>query len=701
MIRSFGPSAVKRAVLAVLVALGAAVGCLEGGARNYGNFAQPNQALTLAEIDQIMVGAISQSENANLPAAIAICDREGEVLGVFVTEPRDVNGDGTLETITEGNIQAAISKAATAARFQSEGEAFTTRTAFFIVQGHYPPNIDNTAGGPLFGVQDSSLGSSDAVSIAYDQFGNTTGAGVSGEYGGVPLYKNGAPIGGIGVDTADTLILDPSLALTLASGVQNEEDEAIARAGARFFETPHPIRATNVFVDGIQFPFYGFSFPKAIGDIAPTVSAIPPSVGAVDPRFFFRVSPLQPETSNGVKYGLRPDARYVGRVVARSAANFNGTFTNVDRPGAVTFSSADLTFKTVPITPVTQASFGSVSGDLRFPIIDGVEPPPAEGGLTQADVNQIIDQAVTNARISVAGIRLPRGSNVIVHVAVTDRRGNILGVFRMGDGTLFSFDVAVQKARTCAFFSTDGTEGLPAVQLSARGIGFMAQPFFPPGISSEVGPLGRLRDLVNRGKIPVEPRPSLTTITPPPRAPSGGVFDENVLIPDFQRFNDYAGLAPSELGAIRGIIGATGGINLFQDRADTTPQFVSPGLQSGMQTFPGGVPLYKNGRLVGAIGVSGDGVDEDDSAAFAGSQGFNGPLGTRSDEVPQSTILAVLQGKVNVLVQAVASHPDTRIRNVYLPVITTEQAAINDRLSRGLQDVRIPFIKLPRNPGDR
>src|SRR6185503_18848778 len=44
--------------------------------------------------------------------------------------------------------------------------------------------------------------------------------------------------------------------------------------------------------------------------------------------------------------------------------------------------------------------------------------------------------------------------------------------------------------------------------------------------------------------------------------------------------------------------------------------------RNGLVCFPGGVPLYKNGRLVGAIGVSGDGVNEDEHVAFSGAIGF-------------------------------------------------------------------------------
>jgi hypothetical protein len=72
-----------------------------------------------------------------------------------------------------------------------------------------------------------------------------------------------------------------------------------------------------------------------------------------------------------------------------------------------------------------------------------------------------------------------------------------------------------------------------------------------------------------------------------------------------------------------------------------------------MQIFPGGTPLYRNGVLIGAIGVSGDGVDQDDMVGYYGASrrgldyagyttvgdallGFNAPNAIRSDQiVPQ------------------------------------------------------------------
>jgi hypothetical protein len=43
-----------------------------------------------------------------------------------------------------------------------------------------------------------------------------------------------------------------------------------------------------------------------------------------------------------------------------------------------------------------------------------------------------------------------------------------------------------------------------------------------------------------------------------------------------------------------------------------------PGLANGIQIFPGSVPIYRGNQLVGGIGVSGDGVDQDDMIGFLG-----------------------------------------------------------------------------------
>ncbi len=60
--------------------------------------------------------------------------------------------------------------------------------------------------------------------------------------------------------------------------------------------------------------------------------------------------------------------------------------------------------------------------------------------------------------------------------------------------------------------------------------------------------------------------------------------------------------------------------------------------QPGLIEFPGGIPLYKNGILVGGIGVSGDGVDEDEAVALAGAKGFEAPEAIRVDTVTGNSL---------------------------------------------------------------
>jgi uncharacterized protein GlcG (DUF336 family) len=58
----------------------------------------------------------------------------------------------------------------------------------------------------------------------------------------------------------------------------------------------------------------------------------------------------------------------------------------------------------------------------------------------------------------------------------------------------------------------------------------------------------------------------------------------------------------------------------------------------GLIEFPGGVPLYKGNELVGAVGVSGDGVDQDEHVALAGAKGFDAPAHVRVDTVTKNGV---------------------------------------------------------------
>ena len=60
--------------------------------------------------------------------------------------------------------------------------------------------------------------------------------------------------------------------------------------------------------------------------------------------------------------------------------------------------------------------------------------------------------------------------------------------------------------------------------------------------------------------------------------------------------------------------------------------------ETGLIEFPGGVPLYKGSELIGAVGVSGDGVEQDEHVAAAGAKGFEPPAAIRIDTVTKNGV---------------------------------------------------------------
>src|SRR3954451_408070 len=161
--------------------------------------------LTAADVQRVIDQAVTRAVNISPNSVIAVTDREGYVLGVWV-----VRGGSA----TPGEIATAVSKAGTASFLSSNQNAFTSRTAGFIIQQHFPPGVRNTPTGPLVGVGLSNLFVSDinrfkktdlipctgtaitcppgAQPISPGVLGSPIlGTSLDGSPGGVPLYKNG------------------------------------------------------------------------------------------------------------------------------------------------------------------------------------------------------------------------------------------------------------------------------------------------------------------------------------------------------------------------------------------------------------------------------------------------------------------------------------------------------------------------------
>ena len=498
--------------------------------------------LTIGDVQTIISQAVSAAVSLNRAVTVSVTDREANVLGVFVmtgapatTTIRSVGniGSGLEGTVVPASL-AAISKAGTGSLFSTTGNAFSTRTAGFIIQEHFPPGIQFRSGGPLYGVQFSSLPCSDIKQPALP-------LGLSGDPGGLPIYKDGLAVGGVGIegDGSYTVDRDPG-------DFDQPFEELIAASAVRGFEAPALIRADNILADGIRLPYANVASPPA------------------------------PAT---LPFGSLPG------VV----------------PGAFPIRSA----QTSAFVP---ANVGGVSGEVDtrfFPFVAGASPAGPDA-LTATDVQTIIAHAAQQANITRAAIRQPLGSNARVTIAVVDATGTVLGVFRQLDAPVFSFDVSVQKARTAAFYSSanagtllrgagfssyadraaaDGLGLDGAVAFTDRTVGFLHRPFFPDGINN--------------------------TAAGPFSTPLG----------EWSPFN--VGL---QLDLIKtNLLAAIGGASV--------PCSTIPNLPNGIQIFPGSVPIYKNGVLVGAIGISGDGVDQDDLISAGGGNGYSPAPAIRSDQV--------------------------------------------------------------------
>src|SRR6266536_6484159 len=219
--------------------------------------------LTPDEVMRIIAQAVSAAVALNKAVTVAVTDREANVLGVFtmtgapattqfrgggpgpVLIPDPITGFvpiGFDDTVVPAKF-SAISKAATASLFITRGNAFTSRTASFIIQEHFPPGVDFKPGGPLYGVQFSSLPCSDIKIPGLP-------LGLSGDPGSVPIYKNGEAVGGIGIegDGVYTVDRDPS-------DFDQPFEEVIAVSGGRGFEAPSLVRGDNILVDGIRLAY--------------------------------------------------------------------------------------------------------------------------------------------------------------------------------------------------------------------------------------------------------------------------------------------------------------------------------------------------------------------------------------------------------------------------------------------------------------
>jgi uncharacterized protein GlcG (DUF336 family) len=324
----------------------------------------------------------------------------------------------------------------------------------------------------------------------------------------------------------------------------------------------------------------------------------------------------------GVVGADMPTAEFAGAVAAIS---FPFTI-NPAPPGVVIVGGLALP-EITQTSPPAGSTTGAMDGAyLPIPNIQGGSPiatpqaspnPAPEGDLipetagsllSLSDVQNIVTQARTTANDIRGVIRLPLGSRSRMVIAVADVDGTLLALYRMQDATIFSIDVAVAKSRNVIYFTNNPVPDLPGykpgIAVTNRTISFGAQPFFPPGIDYS------------------DPAPNYPT-----PGPFFDLFKFDTANPCSQGVNvRNAGVPNPTVPATTPYPGgaAANGVNPFNS---------FNGNVSGIVFFPGAVPLYRNGVLVGGLGISGDGVDQDDFVTNGGAQGFLAPEAIRADNV--------------------------------------------------------------------
>ncbi|AGA25315.1 heme-degrading domain-containing protein [Singulisphaera acidiphila] len=589
--------------------------------------AQALNLLSTQDVETLLQRAAGAT--ASNDGIIAVVDRGGNILGVRLEDNVSTAITGNPQNLVFA-IDGAIAKARTGAFFANSQAPLTSRTIQNISQstmtqreiesnpdipdpnstlrgpgfvapigkkGHFPARVMYTPQVDLFQIEhtnrdsivspgpDRIRGTPDDITLpsrfnadpnyippgqginAPESYGFATGIlpdaqsrGIATLPGGIPLYKNGTLVGGIGVFYPGQ------------TGYATAENSSLNDAG--FFDPTKPDRS----LEAEYAAFVAAGGSKAAG------------VSFNNPRINKKLG--LPSFPNGENFDLpfgRIDLVGItldlfgghGRQGPRNLVDYGRTL-GVGNPDSGTDQPVNTTGATLlPGAPVPE-------GWLVLPHAS------ADGTLTADDVTAMINRGIAEAKHVRAAIRLPLNSQTRMVFAVTDKTGEVLGLYRMPDATVFSIDVAVAKARNVAYYANpnelqpiDQVANLPkGVAMTNRTFRYLTEPRFPEGVDGNPpGPFSILNDVDIR--------------------------------------NDGPALPPSAFQSVQGF-------DSFNPQSNFHDPF-NVANQNGIVFFPGSAPVYNNvagsstRQLVGGLGVSGDGVDQDDDVTYEAAKGFTPP----------------------------------------------------------------------------
>ena len=572
--------------------------------------------MTVDDVKSVIAQGVNQAQSLGQLATFAVVDRVGNVLAVYRMDGVDtqVTISSTLPVTVEsgldniilpsganGDALAAISKAITGAYLSSSGNAFTTRTAGQIIQEHFNPGEQNQPAGPLFGVQFSQLGCSD-FSLRYDPL-KTIGPqrsplGLSADSGGFPLYKNGEVVGGVGAISdnhygVDKFILD----------FDTDNDEIIALAATLGYEAPEDIKASRITVDGKTLRFSDVNFD----DVS--------------------ISRLSATSFDGLTSGdLITVAGYTDGLIKRGTV-----FTNAE---------SGVRADTQDYAGLDAFVFVDENNIERYPPIDGTDAGLINSvtALSANEVREILRSALDVANRARAQIRRPLGSQARVTISVVDTQGVALGIVRTRDAPMFGSDVSLQKARTAAFFSNpDAADFLNSITVPTNYLDAdlmvketIAIPDYVTAVKNFVG-IDALSDgtaFSDRAGGNLSRPFYADGIESNPNGPLSKSFADD----KWSIFSTGLQLDLVMNKVIEHVLFAAGAT--ATDTGNVCTEVNSSRLANGIQIFPGSVPIYRGSQLVGGIGVSGDGVDQDDMISFLGVHNAGIVLGGSINNAP-------------------------------------------------------------------
>jgi uncharacterized protein GlcG (DUF336 family) len=557
------------------------------------------QSLTPQDVSGIIARVVQEALARKTPATVAVVDRMGAVLAVFqmngapttvsvmhnANGPNAVQGTDGLNGVALPASEEAIAKAITGAYLSSSnGNAFSTRTASQIIQDHFNPGTAYAPAGPLYGVQFSSLPCSDLMvrvsgndATTLTRGPHSTPVGLAGDPGGFPLYKNGELVGGVGVKTATLYGVDTTL-----QTMEYLPDELLAVAGAYGFQPPPGILAATITVGGLLLRYSDVG----TGNLATNPANAPP---------------LSPQSGQLVSV-----PGYYDMAGGLRAGSVYGT----PASGLVQDSSGLISPTQQPYLLVGAA------GQARYPAAAGYGP----NALSQAETLAILRSAYAVGMQARAQIRNPPGQHAAVSVSVVDEYGDVLGIVTAPDTPVFGIDVALQKARTAAFLSNPAANQLLHANTALGKFADAANKDFGRTAFGGIAWSARATGNVARDTLP-------DGINGSPNGPLSLPFALSSPFSDGLQLD----LVIHDLTA--GVTRTLGFCTQLQ--APPGSPYGVPVLLNGLQVFPGGFPIYRNATLIGGIGVSGDGVDQDDMIGFLGLYNAGQALKTGVGHAPQ------------------------------------------------------------------